>query len=42
MDYKIYKWEVKELKEDGTFEGYSSVFNNVDSYNDVMKDTAFN
>lgn len=34
-------FELKELKEDGTFEGYGSVFGVVDSYADIVKKGAF-
>lgn len=33
--------EIKELTEDGTFEGYASIFGNVDSYNDIVQKGAF-
>lgn len=41
MEYKAFKFEMKELKEDGTFEGYAAVFNNVDSGNDLIEEGAF-
>jgi len=34
-------FEVKAVKEDGLFEGYGSVFGNVDSYKEVMAPGAF-
>lgn len=34
-------FSVKSLEEDGTFTGYASVFDVVDSYNDVVKKGAF-
>ena len=42
-EYKSFKFEIeeKDLKEDGSFEGYASVFNNVDSYNDIILPGAF-
>lgn len=33
--------EIKALNDDGTFEGYASVFDNIDSYGDVVKRGAF-
>lgn len=33
--------EVKALEDDGTFEGYASVFNNIDSYGDRVVSGAF-
>lgn len=33
--------DVKSLKEDGTFEGYGSVFNVIDSYRDIVMPGAF-
>jgi len=33
--------EVKSVSDDGTFEGYGSVFNNIDSYRDVIHKGAF-
>tara|TARA_R100001509_G_scaffold47311_1_gene25632 strand:- start:424 stop:1494 length:1071 start_codon:yes stop_codon:yes gene_type:complete len=43
-DFKSYidiKTELISTEEDGTFEGYGSVFNNTDLGNDVVKDGAF-
>jgi HK97 family phage prohead protease len=34
-------FEVKSLNEDGTFEGYGSVFGNIDSYGDIVVKGAF-
>lgn len=34
-------FEVKSLKEDGTFSGYGSVFGVIDSYNDIMQAGCF-
>lgn len=33
--------DVKKIKDDGTFEGYGSVFGNVDSYREVVEPGAF-
>lgn len=33
--------EIKAVNDDGTFEGYGSVFNNIDSYRDVIHKGAF-
>lgn len=33
--------DTKALKDDGTFEGYGSVFDNVDSYGEIVKKGAF-
>ena len=41
MEQKDYKFEIKQLTEDGTFEGYLSVFNVVDSYGDLVEKGAF-
>jgi HK97 family phage prohead protease len=41
MEEKTFKFEIKELDEDGTFEGYAAVFNTVDFGNDVIKKGAF-
>jgi HK97 family phage prohead protease len=38
---KDYALEIKGLTEEGTFEGYASVFGNVDSYGDVVDAGAF-
>lgn len=34
-------FEIKTINEDGTIEGYGSVFNTVDSYGDIVKPGAF-
>jgi HK97 family phage prohead protease len=41
MEEKTFKFEIKELEEDGTFEGYGAVFDTVDFGNDVIKKGAF-
>lgn len=41
MEKKSFKFEVKELNEDGTFEGYASTFNKVDHGNDLIEPGAF-
>lgn len=38
---KVFSLEIKSLGEDGSFEGYGSVFGNVDAYNDVVVKGAF-
>ena len=42
MEIKSFPFQVKSIDEDaGTFEGYASVFGNVDSYGDVVMPGAF-
>lgn len=41
MEYKAFKFKMNELKEDGTFEGYAAVFNNIDTGNDLIENGAF-
>ncbi|MER2536038.1 MAG: HK97 family phage prohead protease [Rhizobiaceae bacterium] len=41
MKTKDFALEVKDLSEDGTFEGYGSIFNNVDSYGEKVVPGAF-
>ena len=41
MEKKSFKFEVKELNEDGTFEGYASTFDKVDHGNDLIVSGAF-
>lgn len=41
MEKKSFKFEIKELNEDGTFEGYASTFNKVDHGNDLIEPGAF-
>jgi HK97 family phage prohead protease len=38
---KDFALEVKNLSDDGTFEGYGSIFGNVDSYGEVVEPGAF-
>ena len=44
MSRKYYDcaFDVKAINEDGTFEGYGSVFGNVDSYKEIVAKGAFN
>ena len=39
--YLAFPFELKEMTEEGVFSGYASVFNKVDSYNDVVHYGAF-
>jgi len=43
MEYqtKNFAFETKQLLEDGTFEGYASIFGNKDSYNDIVHKGTF-
>ncbi|HTN60263.1 MAG TPA: HK97 family phage prohead protease [Devosia sp.] len=41
MKTKDFTLEVKGLSEDGTFEGYGSVFGNLDSYGEIVEPGAF-
>lgn len=41
MERKTFRFDIKEVKEDGTFEGYAAVFGNIDCYNDVIEPGAF-
>jgi hypothetical protein len=41
MEYKTFPLEVKEVQETGEFSGYLSVFNNVDSYQEIVMPGAF-
>jgi len=41
MEFKSFKLKKSQINEDGTFSGYLSTFNNVDSYNDIIKPGAF-
>lgn len=36
-----FKFEIKQLDEDGTIEGYGAIFGNVDKYNDIIEQGAF-
>jgi HK97 family phage prohead protease len=40
-DYLDRPFEIKEIAEDGTFSGYGSVFNELDSYKDIVVKGAF-
>jgi len=41
MDFRAYNMDVREVKNEGTFTGYASVFGNVDSYGTVVERGAF-
>ena len=41
MKTKDFALQVKDLSEDGTFEGYGSMFGNVDSYGEIVEPGAF-
>lgn len=41
LEKKSFPFEIKATDENGTFEGYASVFGNVDSYGDVIEQGAF-
>jgi HK97 family phage prohead protease len=41
MEVKTFALELKDVQADGTFEGYASVFGNVDSYGDIVEPGAF-
>lgn len=41
LSYKQFALEIKELKEDGSFEGYVAAFNNIDFGNDILDPKAF-
>jgi phage prohead protease, HK97 family len=41
MKTKSFALKVKDLSEDGTFEGYGSVFGNADSYGEIVEPGAF-
>ena len=41
LSYKQFTLEIKELKEDGSFEGYVAAFNNIDFGNDILDPKAF-
>jgi phage head maturation protease len=40
-EVKDFKFQVKSVNEDGTFEGYSAVYGNVDLGGDVVEPGAF-
>jgi hypothetical protein len=41
MEFKTFKFQIKEIDDTGRFTGHSSVFGNVDSYDDVVDKGAF-
>jgi HK97 family phage prohead protease len=41
LSYKQFTLEVKNLQEDGSFEGYVAAFNNIDFGNDILDSKAF-
>lgn len=41
MEKKYYRFEIKELKETGEFEGYAAVFKNIDKGGDIIEPGAF-
>ncbi|MGE3874104.1 MAG: HK97 family phage prohead protease [Parvibaculaceae bacterium] len=41
MKTKDFALHVKDVSEDGTFEGYGSIFGNLDSYGEVVEEGAF-
>ena len=41
MEFKSFRLKRSQVHEDGTFEGYLSTFNNIDSYGDVIRQGAF-
>lgn len=41
LNYKQFTLEIKSLQEDGSFEGYVAVFNNIDFGNDIFDAKAF-
>ncbi|EJF91675.1 HK97 family phage prohead protease [Bartonella tamiae] len=41
MKTKEINFQVKNLSENGTFQGYGSIFDNIDSYGEVVKNGAF-
>ena len=41
MDHKAFRLEIKNVSQDGTFEGYASVFGVVDEYGEVVERGAF-
>jgi len=41
MEYKTFPYEIKEIDEKGTFEGYASIFGNPDAINDIVEPGAF-
>ena len=41
MEFRAFDFEVRELEQDGTFEGYASVFGNIDAHGTVVDKGAF-
>lgn len=41
MSTKAFALQVKEVSDDGTFEGYGSIFGNLDSYGEIVEEGAF-
>jgi HK97 family phage prohead protease len=41
LEFRSFPLEIKDVGEDGTFEGYAAVFGNVDRVNDVIEPGAF-
>ena len=41
MEYKSFKLKLKNIDEQGTFEGYASVFGNVDPVGDIVEKGSF-
>jgi len=41
MEFKSFRLKKSQVHDDGTFEGYLSTFNNIDSYGDVIRPGAF-
>ena len=41
MNKKDLSFEIKAVSDDGLFSGYASVFDNVDSYGDIVRKGAF-
>lgn len=41
LQHKTFAFKTEDVKEDGTFSGYGSVFGNLDSYRDIVEPGAF-
>lgn len=41
LEYKALEWKVDDVDDDGTFEGYASVFGVTDAYGDVIESGSF-
>lgn len=41
LQHKTFAFKTEDVKEDGTFSGYGSVFGNIDSYRDIVEPGAF-